>query len=72
MVVHEVTDDLGVKPVPALLERFSEAQATTFEPQCGTWSTANGDYRAANSDGFSAASLGGVAAHGVSDGQHPL
>ena len=58
MVVHEVTDELGVKPVPALLERFGEPCTTSFEPLFGTWNVADGTYRAAYGDGFSAASLG--------------
>ncbi len=58
MVVHEVTDELGVKPVPALLERFSEPRAVNFAALCGPWEAGNGQYRAAFNDGFSAAGLG--------------
>jgi len=60
MVVHEVTETLGVRPVPALLERFREARAPQFRSLSGVWGMTGDSYRAAYSDGFAAADLGAL------------
>ncbi len=58
MVVHQLNDDLSVRPVPGQLARFSGERAIEFEAVLGEWQTSIQDYQSARTDGFAAARLG--------------
>ena len=58
MVVHELNQDLTVRPVPAQIEHFSSVEQVAFEPVMGQWQTDTIGYSAVATDHFAAARLG--------------
>jgi beta-fructofuranosidase len=58
MVVHELNDDLSVRPVPEQVGRFSSTQETAFQSVLGEWTVQGDAFSSTPSDGFAVARLG--------------